>query len=98
MMPPPLACEASEKAQRLRAVAHQQALGLLVVGQGHLVGFAADAGLLVTAKGGVRRVHVIAVGPDAAGFDAATYPVGLRAVAAPYAGPQAVVGVVGDSD
>ena len=71
---------------------------MLVVGEGHFVGFAADAGLFVAAEGGVGGVHVVAVGPDAAGFDAAADAVGAGAVAAPDAGAQAEVGVVCDGD
>src|ERR1700676_980030 len=47
-----------EKAQGLRAVAHQNVLGLLVMIQHHLVGFPADAGLLVTSECRMRRIGV----------------------------------------
>src|SRR5574338_325033 len=55
-----------EEPQRLRRVADEQVLGLLVVVQHHPVRLPADARLLVAAEGGVRRVQVVAVGPDAA--------------------------------
>ena len=62
----------------------------------HLVVLAPDAGLLVAAERGVRRVLVVAVRPDPAGLDLATGPVGLRTVARPDAGAEPVEGVVGD--
>src|SRR5690554_7499433 len=62
-----------EEAQRAGAIADQQVFGLLVVVQNHLVGFATHAGLLVTTEGGVRRVQMVAVGPHAAGLDAAAH-------------------------
>jgi len=37
--------------------------------EGHLVGLATDAGLLVATEGRMGRVLVVAVGPDAAGLD-----------------------------
>ena len=63
-----------EEAQRLGVVAHQQVLGLLVVVEHHLVGLAADAGLLVPAERRMRGVRVVAVRPDAAGLDLAAIP------------------------
>ena len=66
----------SEEAQLLRAVAHQQVLGLLVVVEHHPVVLAADARLLVAAERRVRRVGVVAVGPHAAGLDAAAHAEG----------------------
>ncbi len=86
----------SEEAQLVRAVAHEQVLGLLVVVEHHLVVLAADAGLLVAAEGRMRGVGVVAVGPHAACLDAAAHAEGARAVAAPHAGAQAVERVVGD--
>src|SRR3990167_6193229 len=61
----------SEEAHRLRIVGDQEVLGVLVVGQHHLVVLAADAGLLVAPERGVRRVQVVAVGPHAAGLERA---------------------------
>ena len=49
-----LAC--SEEAERIDVVADEQVLGLLVVVEHHLVGFATDTGLLVATERGVRRV------------------------------------------
>ena len=60
----------SEEAELLRAVADQEVLGLLVVIEHHLVGLAADARLLVAAERRMRRIGMVAVGPDAAGLDA----------------------------
>src|SRR3989440_6869034 len=50
-----------EEPQRLRRIAHQQVLGLLVMVEHHLVVFAADARLLVATEGGVRGIGVVAV-------------------------------------
>src|SRR5690242_9898859 len=86
---PPLALGGSEEAELLGAVADQHVLGLLVVVEHHLVRLAADAGLLVAAEGGVRRIGVIAVGPDASGLDGAAEAVAAVRVAAPDAGAQA---------
>ena len=57
-----------EETQRLRTVAHQQVLGLLIVLQNDLVGFAPVARLLVAAERRTRGIQVIAVRPHAAGF------------------------------
>src|ERR1039457_2823809 len=81
---------ALEEAHRLGAVAHQHVLGLLIVFQHLLVGFAAEAGFLIASECGSRRVHVIAVGPAAAGFDGAAHAVAIVDVAGPHAGAQAV--------
>src|SRR5690242_7434257 len=85
-----------EEAERLRRVADEQVLRLLVVLQHHLVVLAADARLLVPAERGVGRVEVVAVRPHAAGLDAAAHAVGGVAVARPHAGAEAVERVVGD--
>src|SRR6478672_10894550 len=86
----------SEEAHRLRVVAHQQVLGLLIMLEHHLVVFTADARLLVTAERGMRRIQVIAVRPYAAGVDFAADAEGTRGVARPQAGAEAVQRVVGD--
>src|SRR5690606_34717448 len=83
-------------AERLRAVAYQHVLGLLVVIEHHLVRLAADAGLLVAAEGRMGRVGMVAVGPDAAGLDVAAEAIGAVPVAGPDAGAEAVERVVGD--
>ncbi len=75
---------------------HQQVLGVLVVVQHHLVGLAADPRLLVTAKGCVCRVGVVAVDPDPASLNATPHAPGQIAVAGPQACPQPVLGVVGN--
>ena len=63
--------ENSEEAQLLGAVTHQHVLRLLIVIEHHLVGFATDARLLVSAERRMRRIGVIAIGPHAAGLDRA---------------------------
>src|SRR5699024_4525473 len=63
----------SEEAELVRRVRHQQVLRLLVVVEHHPVVLATDAGLLVATERGVRRVLVIAVGPDPAGLNAAPH-------------------------
>src|ERR1700754_1589022 len=78
----------SEEALRLRGVADQQVLRLLVVVEHHPVVLAADAGLLVPAERGMRRVGVVAVGPHASGLDLATGAVGRVRVARPDAGAE----------
>src|SRR5690606_34709176 len=82
-----------EKTERVDVVAHQQVLGLLVVVEHHLVGLAADAGLLVAAERRMRGIQVVAVGPDATGLDPAAHAVGAVDVAGPDAGTQAELGV-----
>ncbi len=56
----------SEEAERLGRVADQQVLGLLIVVEHHLVGFAPDARLLVAAERRMGGIGVVAVDPDAA--------------------------------
>src|SRR5260370_19526282 len=85
-----------EKAEGLRAIAHQDVLGLLVMIQHHLVRFRADAGLLVAAECRMRRIRVKAVRPNPSGLDAAAEAIGHVEVAGPYAGTEAVQRVVGD--
>src|SRR5579863_3841469 len=86
----------SEEPERLRRVAHQQILGLLIVIEHHLVRLAADARLLVTAEGGMRGVGVVAVGPDAPGLDGPTHAVARVGVPRPHTGAEAIKRVVGD--
>src|SRR5690554_5173377 len=85
-----------EEAQRTGAIADQQVFGLLVVVQDHLVGFAADPGLLVTAKGSMGRVQMVTVGPYPSGLNGTTHAVGTVDVAGPEAGTKTVLGVVGN--
>src|SRR5450432_182471 len=59
----------SEEPELLRAVTDQHVLGLLVVVEHHLVGLAADARLLVATERRMRRIGMVAVGPDPAGLD-----------------------------
>src|SRR5215469_592300 len=85
----------SEEPEGLRAIAHQHVLGLLVVVEHDLVVLAADAGLLVAAEGRMGRIEVIAIGPDAAGLDAAAEAIGPVDIAGPNTGAEAVERVVG---
>src|SRR5215217_6122108 len=85
----------SEEPERLRAVAHQHVLGLLVMVEHHLVGFAPDARLLVTAEGGVRWIGMVAIGPHTTGLDIATELVATVRFAAPHPGAEAIKRVVG---
>ena len=62
----------------------------------HFVVFASEAALFVAAERGVRRVIVIAVDPDATGFDGSWDLIKLVRVARPNACAQAVKRVVGD--
>src|SRR5205807_8256943 len=82
--------ESSEEAELLRAVADQHVLGLLIVVEHHLVGFASHARLLVAAERRMSGIGVIAVGPHAAGLDVAAEAVAGIGVAAPHAGTEAV--------
>src|SRR5690606_31382960 len=66
----------SKESQRAGAVADQQVFGLLIMLQCLFVGFAADTGFLVATEGGVGRVGVVAVGPDAACLNAPAHAVG----------------------
>src|SRR6185312_10758607 len=75
---------------RLRAIAHQYVLGLLVMVEHHLVVFAPDAGLLIAAERRVRRVEVVAIGPHPSRLDAAAHAIGAVDVAGPHAGAEAV--------
>src|SRR5579872_5627771 len=86
----------SKEAELLWAVADQEILGLLIVIEHHLVVLAADAGLLVAAERGVRRVGVIAIGPDASGLDRAAEAIGTVDVARPHTGAEAVERVIGN--
>src|SRR5262245_52199948 len=65
----------SEEPERLRRIAHQQVLCLLIVVKHHLVCLAPDARLLVAAERCVRRIGVVAVGPYAAGLDLTAHAV-----------------------
>jgi len=47
---------------------------------------AADAGFLVATEGGMGRILVVAVGPDAPGLDATTHAEGDVDIARPQAG------------
>src|SRR5215470_14775623 len=88
--------ENSEKAELLRAVAHQHVLRLLIVIEHHLVGFATDTRLLVAAERRMCGIGMIAVGPDASGLDRATEAIEPVRVTTPDASAQAIERVVGD--
>src|SRR5438105_11264622 len=89
-------CPGLEKAEWLGAVADQQVLGLAVVFEHHPVVLPADAGNLVPAERGARRVLVVAVRPHATGLDGPAHAVRAVAVAGPHAGAQPEAAVVGD--
>lgn len=74
-----------EEAQRLDTVADQQVFSLLIVIQHHFVSLTPDTRLLITAKGGVRRIEVITVGPDAPGFNRPAHTVSTVDIAGPDA-------------
>src|SRR3990167_5147838 len=78
----------SEKAHRVDVVAHQQVFGLLIMVEHHLVVFTADTGLLVATERRMRRVQVVAVGPDPPGLDRPAHAVGAVDVAGPQAGAE----------
>ena len=87
-----------KEAHGLRAIAHKQVLGLLIVIENHLVGFAAETRLLVTAEGRAGGIHVVAVGPHASRFDLTTHAIQIVRVARPYARTQSIDCVVADLD
>jgi len=71
--PPRIPCSLLLKeAELLGAVAYQQVFGLLIVVEHHAVRLAANAGLLVSAKGCVGRIGMVAVDPHAARLDGTT--------------------------
>src|SRR5258708_37458427 len=90
------AWENSEETELLGTVADQHVLGLLIVVEHHLVGFAADARLLVAAERRMCGIGVIAVGPHPARLDGAAETVEPVGVTAPDACAEAVQRVVGD--
>lgn len=60
-----------EESQLVLVVADQHILGLAIMRQHHLVGLAAESGLLVAAEGGVGGVGMVAVHPDTSSLDSA---------------------------
>src|SRR5450631_2464473 len=89
-------CVELEESQRLRTVAHQYILSLLIVVQHHLMSLAPDTGFLVSAESRVRRIGMVAVGPYASGLDAPPEPIGKIEIKGPNARTQAVHRVVGN--
>src|SRR5690606_37212540 len=87
----------SVQAQRRTAVAHQQVLDLLVVAQRQFVGFTTDARVFVPPKRGVRRIEVVAVSPDATGFDAAPHAPGTVNIQRPQPRTQPEFRIVGNA-
>src|ERR1035437_6153535 len=86
----------SEKAELLGTIADQQVLRLLVVVEHHLVGFSADARLLVSAERRMCGISVKTIGPAAArlyGAAEAVEPVGITA---PDTRAEPIERVVGD--
>src|SRR5579872_3715755 len=85
-----------EEAELLRAVAHEQILGLLIVIEHHAVSFTANAGLFVSAECGVGGVGVIAVDPNTACLNAAAQVVAAVGIPTPQACAEPIECVVGD--
>src|ERR1019366_8655623 len=83
----------SKEPEGLRAIAHQQVLGLRVVLQHHLMVLPAHPRDLVTAEGGTGGGEVVAVRPHPSCLDGPTHPVGEVAVAGPHPGSESVEGV-----
>ncbi len=71
--------------------------GLLIGIQRHLVRFPPDAGLFIAAERRMRRVDMIAVGPHATGFNAATHAIGEVGIPRPHPGAETKLGLIGDS-
>src|SRR5450631_1028539 len=90
------AWENSEEAELLGAIADQQVLGLLVMVEHHLVGFSADARLLVSAERRMCGISVITVGPDAARLYCAAEAVEPVGITAPDTRAEAIERVVGN--
>src|SRR6516225_7298389 len=76
---------ASEEPERLGGVADQEVLGLAVVLQHHLAVLPADAGDLVAAERGTRRVPVVTVRPYPARLDGTPHAERPAAVTGPHA-------------
>ena len=70
---------------------------MLIGIQRHLVRFPPDAGLFIAAERRMRRVDMIAVGPHATGFNAATHAIGEVGIPRPYPGAETKLGLIGDS-
>src|SRR5690554_8069933 len=90
----PTATCRSEEPERVGVVAGQHTLGLLIMLQRHLVGLAANTGLLVTTEGRVGRVCVVAVDPDPTGLDIAAHAVREIGVSGAHYATQPKLGVV----
>src|SRR5689334_7095881 len=84
-----------EEAHWFGVVAHQQILCLLIVVEHHLMCFATDARLFVSAEGRVRWIEVVAIGPDASGLNGSARAIGEICIAGPDAGAQPIQGFVG---
>src|ERR1700691_3325712 len=87
---------ALEEAQRLGAVADQNVLRLLGMVEHHRMSLSADSGLLVAAEGCMRRIRMIAIGPDPACLDAAAETIGGVQIPGPRSCAQSVQRVIGD--
>src|SRR5680860_927049 len=85
-----------EKAQWVNIVAGQHALGLLVMIQRQLMGFATNTGLLIPTESGMGGIRVVAVDPDPAGLNVATHTVSHIGITRPDTCTQAKLGIVGD--
>ena len=69
---------------------------LAIVVEHHFMIFASEARFFVAAEWSVRRIVVIAVDPDASGFDSARNLIKLVRVARPDARAETVKRIVGD--
>jgi hypothetical protein len=87
-----------EKSHRFLVVRDEHVFVVAVMVEHHFVVFASEARFFVAAERGVRRVIVIAVDPDATGFDGARNLIKLVRVARPDARAETVKRVVGDFD
>ena len=85
-----------KEAESFRAVAYQQVLGLLIVIEHHPMVFAAKSRLLIAAKRRVRRIEVVAIGPDASGLDGAAEAIGGVDASCPHASAKPIEGIIGN--
>src|SRR5450432_410651 len=85
-----------EESERLRAVAHQYILGLLIMVEHHFVVLSADTGLLVAAKSRMRWIRMVAIGPHTACLDASPEAIGQVEISGPDTRTQTIQSVVGN--
>lgn len=87
-----------EEAHRLFIVGNEHIFVVAVVVKHHFVIFSAETALFITAERRVSGIIVIAIDPDASGFDGARDLVKLVRVACPDSRAETVKRVVGDFD